>query len=163
MPALPLIFGYGNPSRGDDALGPELLRRIEALRQTGSLPGFDTLTDFQLQVEHALDLRERPLVLFVDASVSAPAPFRFSRLAAERDHSYSTHAISPAAVLAVFRQIHAEPPPPCFLLAIRGEAFELGQPLSPAAEAHLNAALGFVTELLHTPSPDAWTRQAGGP
>jgi Ni,Fe-hydrogenase maturation factor len=24
-----LIFGYGNPSRGDDALGPELIQRLE--------------------------------------------------------------------------------------------------------------------------------------
>jgi hydrogenase maturation protease len=160
-PAPLLIFGYGNPSRGDDALGPELLRRLEATREGGGLHGCDTLTDFQLQVEHALDLQGRDLVLFVDASVSAPAPFAFTRLTAERDPSYTTHAISPAAVLAVFHQVCREPPPPCFLLAIRGEAFELGQPLSPTAARHLEAALRFTAELLRSPSLEGWAPQAG--
>jgi len=155
MTAPILLFGYGNPSRGDDALGPELLHRIEAKQ----IHGIETLTDFQLQVEHALDLRGRELVLFVDASVNAPPPFQFSRLEPERDQSYSTHAISPAAVLAVYPQVCPDPPPPCYLLAIRGEAFELGQPLSPAAEAHLAAALDFLAELLQAPAAPAWNRR----
>jgi hypothetical protein len=46
-----LVFAWGNPSRGDDALGPLFAERIEAL----GLPGVECLTDFQLQVEHALE------------------------------------------------------------------------------------------------------------
>ena len=48
-----LIFGYGNPSRGDDALGPELLGLLEGERERR--PGWETIetqTDFQLQIEH---------------------------------------------------------------------------------------------------------------
>ena len=66
-----LIFAYGNPSRGDDALGPLLLERLQAL----NLPHVETLTDFQLQVEHAYDLQGRERVLFIDASVSCTAPY----------------------------------------------------------------------------------------
>ncbi|MBL8482901.1 MAG: Ni/Fe hydrogenase, partial [Rhodocyclaceae bacterium] len=44
------MFAWGNPGRGDDALGPLFAERIEAL----DLPGVECLTDFQLQVEHAL-------------------------------------------------------------------------------------------------------------
>ena len=47
-----LVFGWGNPSRGDDALGPLFVDAVEAMK----LPGVECLTDFQLQVEHALDL-----------------------------------------------------------------------------------------------------------
>ena len=41
-----------------------------------------------------------------------------------------------------------EDPPPAWVLAIRGEAFELGAPMSPSAQAHLDAALQVVVPLL---------------
>ena len=154
-----LIFGYGNPSRGDDALGPVLVERLEILldadcrRRAG---GIEWLTDFQLQVEHALDLAGRRLVLFVDAHLDCPAPFQFSRLESAADVSYSTHAISPASVLHVYRDYHGSPPPPSFLLGIRGASFELGEGLSPAAENHLAAALELVQDLCLHPEPQYW-------
>jgi hydrogenase maturation protease len=140
-----LIFAWGNPSRGDDALGPLLAERIAAL----NLPGVECLTDFQLQVEHALDLVDRRRVLFVDASLDAAPPFRQRRLSPARDASFSTHAMSPEAVLQVYVDLHDEAPPPCDLLAIRGERFELGKPLSPGAARHLDAATDWVRKWLN--------------
>lgn len=141
MTAPILVFGWGNPSRGDDALGPRFVEAIEALK----LPGVECLTDFQLQVEHALDLQGRSRVLFVDASLKAAAPFEAKLIAAEKDASFTTHAMSPQAVLQVYCDLQDEEPPPTWLLAIRGEGFELGEPLSPAAEVHLAAALEWAT------------------
>ena len=67
-----VIFGYGNPSRGDDALGSLLLARAET--EVDRLPGLDValVEDFQLQVEHALDLEDRDLALFIDAAETGP-------------------------------------------------------------------------------------------
>lgn len=157
VPAV-LVFGYGNPSRGDDALGPLLIEQMEARfsRETERAGEVEYLTDFQLQVEHALDLVGRQLVLFVDAHMDCPAPWQLSLLAPANDASYSTHAISPAAVLQVYQHIHAAEPPPSFLLGIRGERFELGEPLSQSAEAHLASALDLVAGLCRSPSKDAW-------
>jgi hydrogenase maturation protease len=143
-----LIFGYGNPSRGDDAIGPEFLRRIEPLIDPNRV---ELLTDFQLQIEHALDLRGRDWVLFVDASRDAPEPFDFAPLQADSQISYSTHEMAPAAVLAVFTQVQQCPPPPCYLLAIRGYTFELGQGLSPRATANLTQAVEFTLGKLAVP------------
>ena len=144
-----LILAVGNPSRGDDALGPLFLERLAELReQRGNGDEVELLTDFQLQIEHAVDLENRALALFVDASVSCPPPFQFTRLQPARDTSYTSHALSPAAVLHVYQQINHAPPPPAFQLAIRGERFELGEPLSAAAEANLAAALAFARQLL---------------
>lgn len=134
-----LVFGWGNPSRGDDALGPLFIDRIAALE----LPDVECLTDFQLQVEHALDLEGRKRILFVDASLHAPAPFSVKRLEAARDASFTTHAMTPEAVMHVYAELHDEAPPPCTLLAIRGEGFELGEKISPAAADHLDAALAW--------------------
>ena len=139
MTAPILVFGWGNPSRGDDALGPLFIDRIAALQ----LPGVECLTDFQLQVEHALDLENRKRILFIDASIDATAPFAVTVLEAARDASFTTHAMTPEAVMHVYVELHDEPPPPCTLLAIRGERFELGEAISPAAATHLDAALAW--------------------
>jgi hydrogenase maturation protease len=140
-----LIFGWGNPSRGDDALGPLLLDRVEALLADHPEWGaVEFLTDFQLQVEHALDLDGRKRVLFVDASAGLLGmPYSVVRLEPERDTSFTTHALSPQGVMQVYQEIRAVPPPPCHLLAIAGEEFELGCDLSAAASANLEAAVGW--------------------
>ncbi len=144
MKAPILVFGWGNPSRGDDALGPLLVERIEAL----ALPGVECLTDFQLQVEHALDLQGRRRILFVDASVSVAAPFAAEAIRAVKDTSYSSHAMTPQAVLAVYGEVMGGDPPAATLLAIRGEEFELGKPLSAGAESHLHEAIAWATDWL---------------
>ena len=154
-----LVFGYGNPSRGDDALGPLLIDRLESLLGKADPPPkgeVDCLTDFQLQIEHALDLHARRLVLFVDAHVDCAPPWRLTRLRPERDASYSTHAISPAAVLRVYQDYFDKTPPPSFLLGVRGERFELGEPLSAAAAWHLDEALALVLALCRQPSAAYW-------
>jgi hydrogenase maturation protease len=147
-----LVLGWGNPSRGDDALGPELVARLEAL--AADRPGWRQhtfLTDFQLHPEHALDLAERDLVLFADASIEVSAPFCLSRLVPAQDRSFTTHAMSPSAVLAVYRQMFDQEPPRAYLLAIRAEAFELGEPMGTAAAQHLQAALTVVVSMLDAP------------
>jgi len=142
MTAPVLVFGWGNPSRGDDALGPLFVEHFAALAARHPEWGeVECLTDFQLQVEHALDLQGRRRVLFVDASIDAPAPCSLQRIEATRDGSFTTHAMSPQAVLKVFVDIDEGDPPPCWLLAIRGERFELGKPLTGPATGNLNAAL----------------------
>jgi hydrogenase maturation protease len=146
-----LIFAYGNPSRGDDAVGSLLLERLEALH----LPQVELLTDFQLQVEHAIDLQGRERVLFIDASVSCTPPFAFSRLAPAKDRSFTSHAMSPAAVLQACLELYGEAPP-AWLLAVRGETFELGEPLSPAALHNLQQAFVLVQKLCASSGHGAW-------
>jgi hydrogenase maturation protease len=138
-----LVFGWGNPSRGDDALGPLFVERIEAL----NLPGVACLTDFQLQVEHALDLKDRRRVLFVDASIETET-MAATRIEATRDTSFTTHAISPQSVMQTFVDIEQTAPPPCWLLAIGGRSFELGEPLSADATANLAAAIAWASRWL---------------
>jgi hypothetical protein len=78
----------------------------------------------------------------VDASLSAASPFSFQRVYPSRDQSFTSHSMSPAAVLEACRQTLGEPPE-AWALGIRGERFELGDPLSPGAALHLRAALRF--------------------
>lgn len=153
-----LLFAYGNPSRGDDALGPAVYESLQAMQQENGQPyDIELLTDYQLQIEHAIDLEQREAVLFVDASLSGPAPYSFQQLQAMQDNSYTTHAMSPAAVLAVYGQINHVEPPAAYLLTIRGYEFALGQPLTQQAEKNLVCALDFIKTLLTT-STSEWKR-----
>ena len=147
MTAPTLIFGWGNPSRGDDALGPQFTEHFAMLAARHPEWGaVECLTDFQLQVEHALDLQGRRRVLFVDASLDAAAPCSLQRIEAARDSGFTTHALSPQAVLAVFAEVDDGEPPPAWLLAMRGERFELGEPLSATAQEALRAALALAAD-----------------
>lgn len=147
-----LLLGYGNPSRGDDALGVLLLEQLPA----ACLQAVELLTDFQLQIEHALDLKNRQLVLFADASVSNSKPIVFSQLQPLFDNSYTTHAMNPAAIMQVYQDIEKTAPPPCFLLTMQAVQFELGDGLSEIAQNSLQEAIIFVEKLLVQADLAAW-------
>ncbi len=152
-----VVLGYGNPSRGDDGLGPALAARLaDRAAALADRCDLEVLEDFQLQVEHALDLEGRDLALFLDASVAAPAPCAFQRLRPRADATTTTHELSPAAVLQVYRDIHGTEPPPSYLLSVRGRSFELGAPLGAEASRHLEAAWLLLQRLLEDPRLQAW-------
>lgn len=151
-----LVFGYGNLSRGDDALGVLMLQYIE---EHFPLKNIDLLTDFQLQIEHALDLENRELIMFVDASIKSDVTFEFTRLQPVRDLSHTTHAMSPAAILDTYQTIKKQTPPPCFLLAIGAESFELGEDLGGKARYNFKQACEFIDSLLKNPRLEFWQTQ----
>lgn len=157
MVAPVLLFAIGNESRGDDALGPLLLRELETwLAVTGYSGQIELQEDFQLQVEHALDMQGRQLVLFIDAGMATAAPYAFYRVQANASPVLYSHALAPEVLLNVYAQFYQEKPPAVFVLCIRGERFELGEELAPQAQAHLAAALAFGKTLLQKPQLAAW-------
>lgn len=152
-----LVFAVGNESRGDDALGPLLLRELEAwLAASGNSDEVELLEDFQLQVEHAMDMEGRSLVLFIDAGMDTPAPYSFSRIQANAAPVLYSHALVPEAVLKVYEQVYNETSPDVFVLCICGERFELGEGLSAHASKRLSMAFGFASRLLLDPEALVW-------
>jgi hydrogenase maturation protease len=145
-----LVLAVGNPSRGDDAIGPELAARIEAT----AMPHVEVIVEFQLQVENALDLAGRERVIFVDAGAGTPAPFELRRVEAAAEFLHTSHALSPEAVLATYRRVTGEEPPQAWLLCVRGESFELGEGLSAQATARLEQAM---TALWRLAEVSLWT------
>jgi hydrogenase maturation protease len=125
-----------------------LLDRMEAWVAAHSEFPVALVADFQLQIEHALDLQGADLALFLDADTSCPHPFSLRQAIPLQDASYSSHALSPEAVLHVCREVNGTEPPPAYILSIRGERFELGDPLSSAAERNLEEAWNFLRKAL---------------
>ncbi len=139
-----LVFGIGNPSRGDDALGSTLIERLEDwladdLLRASLAVEVNAHTDFQCQIEHALDLKDVEVAIFLDADVSCDPPFALTEIQPQMDSSHSTHALSPQCVMSVAQQL-GQPLPRVWTLAIRGNSFELGDPLSPEAADNLDRA-----------------------
>ena len=132
-----LLFGYGNPGRGDDALGPMLIEQVAKLK----LEQVTCLNDMQLLVEHATDLVGFDTAFFVDADVSCQAPFELTKVEAKKDDSYTSHALTPAALLYIYQQVYGHEVPPAFILRIRGYHFELGDALSNQAIINLETAI----------------------
>jgi len=112
--------------------------------------------DFQLQVEHSLDLQGRDLALFVDATASGPEPMVLHSLLPQADYSFSTHALSPQALLQAFVTLDRGTPPSAFVLAVRGYSFGLGNSLSEQAKANIESAWGLLERMLENPSAANW-------
>src|SRR5574343_1932283 len=144
-----VVFAIGNPSRGDDAIGPVLCERLAAwLAEQQLTEQVELIEDFQLNIEHALDLVGREQAIFIDAGENTPAPFTFERIFPAVIPTHSTHALPPQAVLQVFRQTEGREPPPSFVLCVRGECFELGEGLSPEALGRVNEAMSLLKRLI---------------
>lgn len=157
MKARVVVFAVGNPSRGDDAIGPELLGRLEKwLAKEGLAEGVELIEDFQLNIEHALDLAGRELALFIDAGENTAAPYVFERIFPAAIPSHSTHALPPQAVLQVYRQTDGQEPPPSFLLCVRGEHFELGEGLTSEALGRVDTAMALLERLMRQPTLAGW-------
>ena len=150
-----MLFVAGNDVRGDDMLGPLLARRVEAM----ALGFVSVHSDFQFQVEHALDLPDDGLAIFVDAHCNQAEAVRFGEVGARQACAPGSHALSPEEVLGVAERI-GRALPPAFVLSLRGRDFELGRPLSPSGQLVLGAGWGLLRALLARPSVASWRRLA---
>jgi hydrogenase maturation protease len=157
MSAPLVVFAVGNPSRGDDAIGPVICGRLAKwLKNENLADQVELIEDFQLNIEHALDLLGRELALFIDAGENTPAPFIFAQIYPSTATGHTTHALPPEAVLQVYRQMESKEPPPSFVLCVRGEGFELGAEMTPAALAGVDAAMALLDRLIRKPSLANW-------
>jgi hydrogenase maturation protease len=142
-----LVFGIGNPGRGDDGLGAAAAERFEAL----GLPGVTCDANYQLNVEDALACSRHDVVVFVDAARVLRVPFTWTEVRGEAAVPAMTHAMGPGAVLAFCAELYGRKPE-AHLLAIRGYRWEIGEGLSPRAEGNLREAVRFLKEFVKNAS-----------
>jgi hydrogenase maturation protease len=143
-----LILGWGNPGRLDDGLGPAFAEALETMH----LPGVTVDSDYQLQIEDASEVASFERVVFVDADRTGAEPFWMQRIyPSPRDGgwtSFSTHSVTPGAVLTMARELF-DAEPEAWLLGIRGYEFsDFGEQLSDRAGRNLDQALEFVSSAL---------------
>lgn len=144
-----LLIAYGNPGRQDDGLAPLLAERLERLNITD----VEIDTDYQLTVEHALEISQVDIVIFADATEEDIEPFYFRPVSFDEpgaNLSFSTHSISPQAVLKLSDELF-QSKAKAYLLGIRGYDFsQIAEGLSSLALDNLNQAEAFITPLLQS-------------
>jgi len=147
-----VIFTWGNPSRGDDGVGPWFANWLSRQQK----PAFLLCEDFQLQVEHVLDCARGNLLLFIDAYQNNSSQFQFQEVTSRNDMAHTSHALVPAELLGYYRRVFKQAPAPAFQLTIAGSAFELGQSMSAATEAQCELAAEFLKPLQLQADADCW-------
>ena len=137
-----LVIGYGNPGRGDDGLGPALAAAIEELGRDGVTVDID----YQLTVDHAAPIAAHDLVIFADAMIGLPLPFRLDPVGTAAPSALGSHQVSPEAALALAGLLFGHAPPG-WILAIGGVEFgEVNEGLSLLARANLAEAIAFLRD-----------------
>ena len=128
------LIGYGNPGRGDDGLGPALAARFM------DVPGLKVAIDYQLTVDHALQIANAETVIFADALMGSEGPFHFAKVTPSTAHDVTSHSLSPEAVLALCGTLFGRVPE-AFVLGVAGSAFgAVKEGLSDAAQQNLTLA-----------------------
>lgn len=139
------ILGYGNPGRRDDGLGPALVAKLERLR----IPDVTLDSDYQLNIEDGAAIAGHDHVLFVDAAEYGPEPFELKPVRAASSIEFTSHAVSPEAILAICED-HFSAAPRAWTLGIRGYDFDFVEGLTSRAQANLEEAVAFVIEKVRT-------------
>ena len=155
-----LLLAIGNESRGDDAIGPLLARRLEVWQQACVRNAVaEVMEVMQLEIEHVLDIEGRVLVLLVDAAQGVQVPFTFHEAEPVQAWGHTSHALEPAELLGIFVTVHRRVPPPTFVVCVSGLDFGLGETLSAEGAANMEQAYFFCQALLEQPELETWRKQ----
>ena len=139
-----LVIGFGNPAREDDGLGPAVADLVEK----AAIVNVEVDIDYQLSVEHAADVAEHSVVVFVDASVDAELPYVFRPVTGVVTESFSSHSVTPEQVMGLTESLFGKKPEG-FILGIRGYSFEMfREALTDEARSNMEAAADWLIAAL---------------
>ncbi len=142
-----LIYGIGNPSRQDDSLGILFAESMQVWAESEGLSYISVDFNYQLNIEDALNISEKDLVIFADASVEAIDDFSFRPIRASKSIICSSHSMEPESVLALCNELFGKKPT-SYLLTIKGYSWEMSAKPTEKAIENLGAALRHVKAFL---------------
>jgi len=138
-----LIYGYGNPGRQDDGLGPALSEDIEQL----GLEFVQTDANYQLNIEDAAEIAEYDFVIFVDTTVGETESFCVKKVLPSPEITFTSHLIKPESVLALCEDAFGCKPE-VWIIGIKGYAFNYVESFTHRAMQNYHKALDFIKLLL---------------
>jgi hydrogenase maturation protease len=145
-----LLYGYGNPGRADDGLGPAFIEKVRHWINNHHIQYLSVDSNYQLNIEDAYSIRDYDIVIFADASVEDIEHYKLTRLQPAEKVNFTMHSVSPSYVLYLCREMYGHSPE-SFLLHIRGYSFEMHEGLSDAGMGNLKRAFEFMKSFLMEP------------
>ncbi len=151
-----LVIGCGNLLRGDDAAGPELVRRLARRELPAGVECLDAGTG---GIDVAFAIRGMPVVILIDACRTGSEPGSLFELLAEElvnlppPEGLGLHDFRWHHALAAGRWLFGgEPPGRVTAFLIEGGAFEAGASLSPAVDRALDVLADLLVARLASPA-----------
>lgn len=144
-----LVYGYGNPGRGDDGLGIEMVRMIQEWIDRHGLGCMTSENNYQLNVEDAETISKMEIVVFVDATKDEDIhEYKFCSIEpSDTKVEFTMHAVSPEYILGLSKKLFKKLPE-TYILAIRGYEWDFKEGLSHNANLNLEQAFQFLTRKL---------------
>lgn len=148
-----LVIGLGNPLRRDDGIGSEVVKMLGRQLPPPVKSRVDLRVDFQADLFHAQLIRGYKSVIFIDAQSAGDCPpAAVQKLeAACQAPGFTSHIGSIPGLLNITKMLYGKTPD-CYLLAVRGRSFDLGEELSAEGKENcllgVKAAAGLIHQLL---------------
>jgi hydrogenase maturation protease len=140
-----LVIGYGNPLRGDDAVGQVVARALVSWH----LPNVKVLSLHQLAPELAEDLAKVDIVYFVDACMDITLEHpRVTEIQMSHSTVNVSHFSSPRDLLALTKQLY-DCEPRAYIIEMPAESFELSEGLSAKARKGVKEVLEYLRVALN--------------
>ena len=141
-----LIIGYGNPSRGDDALGYYAAQSLSELVKDEKIK---IITCHQLTPELAAEVARFEKVIFIDASIGEqPGILRVTKIAhTQTAKSIFSHQLDPESILACSQALYGQVPE-AYLVTITANSFEYIEDLSVAVRNRLPELTDAIYQLI---------------
>ncbi len=140
-----LLIGYGNTLRSDDGVGWYVADSI--IGKLGDR--IDIIKADQITVEMTEDIKDRKLVIFVDAHVSDKDDWlKAEEIFPDLKFGMTAHIFTPSALLALCEKIYNKCPK-AYLFSIKGINYDFGEKLSEQTKSSAETAVTQITELIH--------------
>ncbi len=141
-----LIIGYGNPLRGDDAIGHQIAEMMEQQLHSKDV---EVKTVYQLTPELVEIISKVQVVIFIDAGIEGiPGTIKQEIVQAEPGIGVFTHNVSPKTLLCASLALYGAAPSG-LLISIAGESFDYGYKLSPQLDRILPDLADQVEEIVN--------------
>ena len=145
-----IVVGYGNPHRGDDAIGQKVVTQLQAL----NFPALEAYSVSYLTPELSSKLARANIAIFVDACKLSNAktlqikplePYGIEATGAALPGF--GHSCSPCSLLALTQSVYGHFPK-AWWVEVPASDFSMGQPLSDLAERGVEQALRTIASLI---------------
>lgn len=141
-----LLIGYGNPTRMDDGVGWYIADKIQEKFDDE----IEVLQADQISVEMVEDIKDRDVVILVDAHISDEDDWiRSVEIEPDPSPGLITHIIKPSNLLAFCQSLYHKHPK-AYLYSVKGIVFDFGEELSEQTQKNADEAIQQIADHILT-------------
>ncbi|MFT3785469.1 MAG: hydrogenase maturation protease [Tepidisphaeraceae bacterium] len=141
-----LLIGYGNDLRRDDGVGVFVAKQLEE-----HAPTWTVIVARQLLPEHAEQVAEADLVVFIDAAVDVEAgTVRWTKVLPAPHAQLHAHRLDPPGLIALAGEALGRAPSACWLVRIGAASLDLGESLSPVVAAAARRVVKRIPQVIRS-------------